>query len=401
MRAFMHRRMAAWIRRRQGADLLPITLQRRRLYILPTRTGIAFAALLLLMLIAGLNYGNSVALLTTFLLAGLALVAMHACHRNLLGLEIADLTSRDSFAGEHATLQLRVANSTAQARFGIELDGTGHAPVICTAAANGDIVIALQVATARRGATPIGRLRIMTTWPFGLFRAWTWLHIAHDIIVYPRPTGHRAVPPAAGSAGGTAPREAGEADEWATLRAFRDGDSPRQVAWKAYARGAPLLVKEYTASGSAARLFEFAALTGMDTEQRLSQLARWIVNAATAGERFGLALPQRLIDLDQGQVPPSALPACARLVWQRDAPVMQPSASHSRAAHWMIGAYLTGALLHLGQVPAWVILLAGGGATWALAAVHGRARLPGRFFKVALTLALTAPCWPCFVPSTG
>ncbi len=98
-----------------------------------------------------------------------------------------------------------------------------------------------------------------------------------------------------------APRESGEADEWATLRAFRDGDSPRQVAWKAYARGAPLLVKEYTASGGVERLFEFAALTGMTREQRLSQLARWIVNAATAGERFGLALPQRLIDLDQGQ----------------------------------------------------------------------------------------------------
>ncbi len=58
MRAFMQRRMATWIRRRQGADLLPITLQRRRLYILPTRTGIAFGALLLLMLVAGLNYGE-------------------------------------------------------------------------------------------------------------------------------------------------------------------------------------------------------------------------------------------------------------------------------------------------------------------------------------------------------
>jgi uncharacterized protein (DUF58 family) len=100
----------------------------------------------------------------------------------------------------------------------------------------------------------------------------------------------------------TAPRESGDADEWATLRAFRDGDSPRQVAWKAYARGAPLLVKEYTASAGAERLFEFAALAGLDTEQRLSQLARWIVNAAADGERFGLVLPQRRIDPDQGPV---------------------------------------------------------------------------------------------------
>jgi len=302
MRAFMQRRMADWIRRRQGLDRLPVTLQRRRLYILPTRTGIAYGALLLVMLVAGLNYANSLALLVTFLLAGLALVAMHACHRNLLGLGVVDLSCQDSFAGEQAALQLRLANSTAQARVGIELDTPGQGPVTCTAPANGAALVTLHIATPRRGTMSIGRVRIMTTWPFGLFQAWTWLHLAHEITVYPRPAGQRPLPLAAGSRSGTAPRESGEADEWATLRAFRDGDSPRQVAWKAYARGAPLLVKEYTASGSTERLFEFDALAGLDTEQRLSQLSHWIVKSAAAGERYGLALPRRLIVLDQGQV---------------------------------------------------------------------------------------------------
>jgi uncharacterized protein (DUF58 family) len=302
MRAFMQRRMAAWIRRRQGLDRLPLTLQRRRLYILPTGPGIAFGALLLMMLIAGLNYANSLALLVTFLLAGLALVAMHACHRNLLGLAVAELSSQDSFAGEEAALQLRLANSSAQPRPGIELDTAGQAPVTCTAPAAGDTLVTLHLPTPRRGVMPVGRLRIMTTWPFGLFRAWTWLHLSHEIIVYPRPSGRRPWPLAAGSRSGTAPRASGEADEWATLRAFRDGDSPRQVAWKAYARGAPLLVKEYTASGRAERMFEFDALAGLDTEQRLSQLSGWIVKSAADGERFGLDLPRRRIDLDQGQV---------------------------------------------------------------------------------------------------
>jgi uncharacterized protein (DUF58 family) len=300
MRAFMQRRMAAWIRRRQGTDVLPVTLQRRRLYILPTRAGLAFGALLLLMLIAGLNYANSLALLVTFLLAGLALVAMHTCHRNLLGLTVAELSSQDSFAGEHAELRLRLGNGSAQLRPGLEIDGLGVAPVAATAPANGEVVVSLRIAAPRRGLLPIGRLRIMSTWPFGLFRAWTWLHLAHAVTVYPRPAGQRPMPMAAGSDHGTAPRECGDIDEWATLRPFRDGDSPRQVAWKAYARGAPLLVKEYTASGSAERLFDFAALAGLDTEQRLSQLARWIVNCAADGAGFGLRLPQQLIGLDQG-----------------------------------------------------------------------------------------------------
>ena len=302
MRAFMQRRMAAWIRRRQGIDRLPVALQRRRLYILPTRAGLAFGALLLLMLIAGLNYANSLALLVTFLLAGLALVAMHACHRNLLGLTVADLSAQDSFAGQHAALQLRLANSSAQPRLGIEIDGLGAPAVGCTAQANGEVIVSLRIATPRRGLQPIGRLRILSTWPFGLFRAWTWLHVAHAVTVYPQPAGQRAMPVADGARDGTVPRESADIDEWATLRPFRDGDSPRQVAWKAYARGAPLLVKEYTASGSIERLFDFATLAGLDTEQRLSQLTRWILNCAADGEAFGVRLPQQLIDLDQGMV---------------------------------------------------------------------------------------------------
>src|SRR5205807_1310808 len=87
-RAHARERAAAWMRRRQGVDLLPVALERRRLYILPTGTGMAFAALLFLMLIAGLNYGNSLALFLTFLLGAFALVAMQQCHRNLLGIAV-------------------------------------------------------------------------------------------------------------------------------------------------------------------------------------------------------------------------------------------------------------------------------------------------------------------------
>jgi uncharacterized protein (DUF58 family) len=300
MRAFMQRRMAQWIRRRQGEDVLPVTLQRRRLYILPTRTGMAFGVLLLLMLIAGLNYANSLALLTTFLLAGLALISMHACHRNLLGLTVTDLSSQDSFAGGEAQVQVRLANPGAPARVGIELETAAGAAVACAVPADGTVAVHLKIATPVRGAMPIGRLRIRTTWPFGLFRGWTWLHVADEVTVYPRPHGSRPMPLAAGARSGSTSRDSGELDEWATLRAFRDGDSPRQVAWKAYARGAPLLVKEYTASGSAERLFDFSALAGLDTEQRLSQLAKWIATSAADDERFALKLPRRSIELDQG-----------------------------------------------------------------------------------------------------
>ena len=92
----------------------------------------------------------------------------------------------------------------------------------------------------------------------------------------------------------------GGTEEWLGLRPFRDGDSPRQVAWKAYARGAPLLVKEYSAVGSDRRLFDFAHLSQLDIEARLEQLARWIVDAEAQGERYGLAIGGEQIAPDRG-----------------------------------------------------------------------------------------------------
>lgn len=84
------------------------------------------------------------------------------------------------------------------------------------------------------------------------------------------------------------------------LRPFRDGDSPRQVDWKAYAREAPLLVKEYSAAGTQLRVFDFATLGRLPLEARLEQLARWIVDAEAGDDPYGLLLPNTHIEADRG-----------------------------------------------------------------------------------------------------
>lgn len=288
--------MAAWFLRRQGLDRFPVTLRRRRLYILPTRAGLGFSLILLGMLIAALNYGNSMALLLTCLLGGFVLVAMHQCHRNLNELKLTAVIAHPAFAGESGTVSLRLANDSPLERYRIEIDAAGAAAAAGVAAAVVDLPprsmrpVDLRVPTARRGLVRLDRLRLSTTHPFGLFRAWSWVHAPITLIVYPRPRGTRPVPPQAGGREGRAREPAAQRDEWLGLRPFREGDSPRQVAWKAFARGAPLLSKEYSASGSEQRIFDFDRIEGLQTEERLEQLARWIVEAEARGERYGLVL---------------------------------------------------------------------------------------------------------------
>ena len=121
-----------------------------------------------------------------------------------------------------------------------------------------------------------------------------------EMIVYPRAHGSQPMPADSGFKSGTRSQGLAGSDEWLGLRPFRDGDSPRQVAWKAYARGAPLLVKEYSAMGADLRVFDFSKLENLGVEARLEQLARWVVDAETHGERYALIVPPHHMEPDSG-----------------------------------------------------------------------------------------------------
>jgi len=59
-----------------GPQPAPYLLTQRRLYILPTKQGLAFALLLFIMLLGSINYSNSLGYFLTFLLASLSVVTI-------------------------------------------------------------------------------------------------------------------------------------------------------------------------------------------------------------------------------------------------------------------------------------------------------------------------------------
>jgi uncharacterized protein (DUF58 family) len=295
-----------WALRRQGEDALPVRLTARRIYILPTRSGVAFGVMLLGVLFGGLNFGNSLALLLCFTLGALSLVAMFQCHRRLLDVEVVALDPQRTFAGEPIPVHVRLRPGTRDARdFRLRLDDGAPSPNAWVspgeASVAGEATATLQAAPAARGPWTVPRIRIEQRAPFGLFQAWTWIHprAALHGLVWPRAHGVLPLPETGGERHGDQLLRAGR-DEWSGLRPFREGDSPRQVAWKAYARGAPLLVREYQDPHGNERRLDHALLPALDTESRLSQLARWVVEADGRGERWSLHGPDFDLPLDAG-----------------------------------------------------------------------------------------------------
>ena len=124
-RAALAAAIARWARARQGDDTLPLTLQARRIYILPTGAGVAAAGLLFVMLLAGMNYSNSLALLLCFMLCGVTLVSMHECHGMLSGLRLLRAEADDSYAGRLGELQLCFENPHTRPRSALQLRAGG------------------------------------------------------------------------------------------------------------------------------------------------------------------------------------------------------------------------------------------------------------------------------------
>lgn len=282
--------------------MLPLTLQSRRIYILPTSTGYAAAVLLFLMLLAGMNYNNSLALMLCFMLCGVALVSMHQCHRSLAGLQLLRAQAEDVFAGREGEVCLQFENTSDCPRAGLALRCAPCAPsrFLLPPGAIESVRVAFKAGT--RGRQRIERLELESTAPLGLFRAWTWLHLPLEAIVYPRPLSARPLPPLRGEQ----PRlqrsaRGGDDEEWAWLRPFHASDPPRSVAWKAYAHGAPLLVAQYEAPAGMHRWLEFDQLRALAPEQRLEQLAQWVLDCERIGEPYALQMPQQVLAASSGR----------------------------------------------------------------------------------------------------
>ena len=115
------------------------------------------------------------------------------------------------------------------------------------------------------------------------------MHI--DGLVYAAPAEHAPQPPPTMVAHGHRQHDARGEEDFAGLRKYHEGDSPRHVAWKAYARSGQLLSKQFAGADTSSQWFDFNEISVAEVEQRLSILTRWIVDADRTLEDYGLRVP--------------------------------------------------------------------------------------------------------------
>jgi len=289
--AAAERRLPALTRLRR-AEALPIRLDRRRIYVLPSAFGIAFALLLFVMLLGALNYGNNPALLLTCLLGAASGASLFFGFRALSGLVLEQVHAREAHAGEPLEIRLRFASGP-RVRASLRLRrGTANAAFALPADAQRDVE--LSVVDARRGWFRPGRVRVWTEYPLGLFHLWSWLHPDTVFLVYPA-IESPAPPLPAGDGRIGEQINAGASEEHAGLRDYRTSDPSRLIAWKASARHDGLLVHDAERRSGEALTLDYFGLHGIDIEARIRRLTAWVLAAEAEQRSYRLRLPHETI----------------------------------------------------------------------------------------------------------
>lgn len=283
-------RFQKWLNRRIPASTR-VTLNQKNIFILPTQQGMYFVVLILFMMLAGINYQNSLIFALAFLLTSLFMVSILHTFRNLSGITLQGHVGQPVFSGEDIEFSVTLSREGARTYEGVVI---GWHPEMKQVADLLDSELSRQIVyvpTKRRGRFNPGRMLVETFYPVGLFRAWSWVDLDLDGVVYPKPIAAGEIPQAetSGEEGEVIRRDG--VDDFYGLRDHQPGDGIRHIAWKTYARTEELQVKEFAAHVDQRVWLEWDALAGMDREARLSRLAWWVIQLAKTTDEYGLRLP--------------------------------------------------------------------------------------------------------------
>lgn len=294
-----------WALRGRAPEPTPIHLASNRVYVLPSRTGLAFTVALAVLYLGAINYSLSLGHALVYLLMGLGLAAIFATFRNLVYLEIRLGHCPPTVAGEPAGFGLVIHNAGRQARYRLRFSTrqSNEDVWLDTLPANDSVEVRLPIPTSRRGRVTLPRVTVETVFPLGLIRCWSYLEPAMVGLVYPAPASAAPPPPASGAGDAAQTRQSGD-DDFDDLRRYRPGDPLAHVAWKAAARQAeaPLLTKQFAGPSGEANRFAWDDLAWEpDPERRLSILARWVTDASASATPWGLTLPAITLPVAQGE----------------------------------------------------------------------------------------------------
>jgi uncharacterized protein (DUF58 family) len=297
LRQFVRKKTNTWLFQLRDVEPGEVFLGRRRVFIVPTGAGLGFAALLVVLLVGSTNYTLGLGFALTFVLAMCGMVDMLYTFRNMAYLHLVPGACGPVFAGEEARFELRMINRSKLDRYALWIDflqaGEPRHPL--DVLAGDSTAVTLSCPTEERGYLAAPRVRLLTRFPLGLFRAWSYWQPDSRVLVYPFPEPGAPPLPIAGEASMDGVGRAGN-DDFAGVRNYVPGDSVRHLAWRQMARldpslGGQLLAKHFEGGARAELVLDFGALpASMPVELKLSRMTSWVLDAEQRAVPYAMCI---------------------------------------------------------------------------------------------------------------
>ncbi len=279
-----------------------VILRHKTIYILPGKQGLAFLLVILLIWLLGTNYQNNLILAFAFFLVSIMLISTIHAFRNMLGVTFSPVSLEYSAVGELAQFNVDIGSRYSSEHHSLLLVLENSEPVLANLGAGLNTQVTLGVLARDRGWLKMPRITVKSYFPFGFIRAWAYVQLEHRALIYPRSVACD-IPPlgaAQGEYGNSYSSQQG--DEFHGFRAYQQGAPLSQVAWKQYARGAGLHLKDYRAHKSQQYWLDWQHISARDVELGLSQMSYWVNQFTERNIEFGLLLPGEVVDMGCGDI---------------------------------------------------------------------------------------------------
>jgi uncharacterized protein (DUF58 family) len=244
---------------------------------------------------AASSQNNAAVYLLLFVLTAVFLVSIPHTLINLAGVTVTLESVQPAFVGQEVSLPLEIMNDSRAICYGIELAVSGSnrkRQRIDYIPAHKAARVTLRFPVRQRGEHSVETLCLTSAYPLGFLRFLKKFASSQTYIVYPKPAGKVRLPSSfVLRRDGRPLTEFGEGDDFAGVRPYVHGESQRHIDWRAVARGQSLMTKQFTAEAEGVVYLDFSALGSADVEEKLSQLALWVIEAERARRPYALRLP--------------------------------------------------------------------------------------------------------------
>ncbi|MAD76976.1 MAG: hypothetical protein CML20_19705 [Rheinheimera sp.] len=283
-----------WLNKRQP-PAREVTLSQKIIYILPSRFGLWYILLLILLYLLGTNYQNNLILLMSYMLVSVLLLALTLAWRNLHHITVSCAPVLTAYATE--TLMVPVSLQTPDPKQQIQCYFTSKQQPSVLADVNMRAMVPLVV--EKRGYFPLPRLTIHSYYPFGLFNCKSMLMLDYHFWVFPTPLPSESADALAENSG----NKNQVAEDYDTIRSYQAGDSLKLMLWKRLARDPANPVVKHAPSVPLPEpdWITIPAVTGAALELALSKACYTMLQLEQRSKPYGLRIRSKSISPSCGQ----------------------------------------------------------------------------------------------------